>query len=426
MTVLLSFPFANANVRADLLSLQRAGMLSLFCTTIAWRQHRTLSHLLPSAIRSELERRIFAGVDAGRIRTFPQRELIRQVARRLGLTALTCHETGWASADGVMRAFDEQVARQIRGKHVAASAVYAYEYAALRTFEAASAVGMRRFYELPTGYWRAAIRIFKEERERNPAWAATMEGLRDSDKKHERKDAELRAADHIVVPSDFVRSTLKEFPGLAANVDVIPYGAPPPHAAASANRRRHEKLRILYVGNLTQRKGISYLFEAMRSLEGAATLTMVGVKAGGYCSALEAEIKRHQWLGPVPHARVLEIMRRHDVFVFPSLFEGFALVILEAMAQGLPIITTRNSGGTMAVDDGTSGFIIPIRDSNAIVERVLELRGDPDRLASMGMAALWKAEQMSWAARGRLMLDMIRSRLGADDREAAERSPNRV
>ena len=148
-------------------------------------------------------------------------------------------------------------------------------------------------------------------------------------------------------------------------------------------------------------------------------------RVGGYCPALEAELKRFEWLGSVPHELVFTIMRQHDIFVFPSLFEGLALVILEAMAQGLPVITTRNSGGPMAIDDGVNGFIVPIRDPDAIVGRVLELHGDRDRLASMGMAAWSKAEQMSWAARGRLMVDMLRSRLDGEKRVSAEPSGNR-
>jgi len=364
-----------------------------------------------------MERRAFDGIDAERIRSFPLRELVRYVSRRLGITVLTKHEVGWASVDGVSRAFDAKVAHLIRSGQVRASAVYAYEYAALRMFEAARDAGMLRFYELPIGYWRTGLRIMGEERERNPAWASTIELLRDSEEKLERKDAEVGAADHIIVPSDFVRETLREHPAIRATIDVIPYGAPTPDPAALSVRPHGSKLRLLYVGHLSQRKGISYLFDAMRRLEGVATLTLVGTRVGGSCAALDLELKRHNWVGTVPHGRVLEIMSEHDVFVFPSLFEGLALVLLEAMARGLPVITTHNSGGSMVVDDGTNGFIVPIRDSTAIVERVLELHEDRNRLEAMRSEALHKAEEMSWAARGRLMVDMLRERLAAGVRD---------
>ena len=412
---MLAFPSNNQNVRADALALKRAGMLSLFCTTIAWRRSRSLFGFLPSGVRRELERRVFDGIDPARISIFPARELVRLSASRLGLSALTRHEVGWASFDGVSRAFDRHVARLIRRGSTNASAVYAYEYAAKRTFEAAAERSMRRFYELPIGYWRAGLRILKEERERNPEWAKTIEALQDSSEKHQCKDDEIATADHIIVPSDFVRMTLREHPAINATIDVIHYGAPPANSVALAARKRAPKLRLLYVGHLNQRKGISYLFDAMQRLQGAATLTLIGPKPDVECVALSAALKHHNWLGTMPHERVLEIMARHDVFVFPTLFEGLALVVLEAMAQGLPVITTPNSGAAAVIHDGRDGFIVPIRDADAIVARVLELARDGDRLAVMSAAALKKAEQISWAAREAIFIDTVRSRMGICD-----------
>ena len=412
---LLAFPSNNQNVRADALALERAGMLSLFCTTIAWRRSRSLFDYLPLGVRRELERRVFDGIDPARIRTFPARELVRLSASRLGLSALTRHEVGWASFDGVSRSFDRHVARLIRNGSANGSAVYAYEYAAKRTFEAAAERGMRRFYELPIGYWRAGLRILTEERQRNPEWADTIQLFQDSREKQQCKDDEIAAANHIIVPSDFVRMTLREHPAISATIDVIPYGAPPANSTALAARTRAPKLRLLYVGHLNQRKGVSYLFDAMRHLQGAATLTLIGPKPDLECVALGAALKHHNWLGTMPHERVLEIMAQHDVFVFPTLFEGLALVVLEAMAQGLPVITTVNSGAAAIIENGKDGFIIPIRDSDAIVARVLELAQDGDRLAGMSDAALRKAEQKSWAVRERIFIDTARSRMGMCD-----------
>src|SRR5215472_487224 len=163
--VLLAFPSSNQNVRADVRALQRAGMLSLFCTTVAWRHSTKLFGMLPSGLRRELARRAFDGIDPALIATFPGRELARLMAKPLGLSVLTQHEKGWASVDGVSRAFDRHVAKLIRVGGTKASAVYAYEYAAHDAFKAAAERGIRRFYELPIGYWRAGLRIMTEERE---------------------------------------------------------------------------------------------------------------------------------------------------------------------------------------------------------------------------------------------------------------------
>lgn len=414
-SVILVFPSGSQFARSNLRALAASRMLALFCTTIAWRGSPRVLDMLPRSLRDLLRARVFDEVEGRLIRCFPLREILNRIAHKTGVPLLTTHEVGWASSDGVSRALDEAVARLIRRRKVRASAIYGYDYAALRSLEAAAEVGMRRFYELPIGYWRAGQRILGEEGELNPAWAMTIESLRDSPAKHERKDAELRLAEHIVVPSEFVRETLTEHPGLTASVDVIPYGAPVPRALA-LERRRSPKLRLLYVGHLSQRKGISYLFAAMRRLAGAASLTLVGPRIGASCHALTEELARHTWLGAVPHGRVLEIMAEHDVLVFPSLFEGLAQVILEAQAQGLPVITTRNSGGRAVIDDGSNGFIVPIRDPDAIAERVTALAADRDRLEAMSRAALLKAGELSWAAREAVFIAMMRARLGAAPR----------
>ena len=412
-TVVLVFPSGSQFARSNLRALSRSRMLEAFCTTIAWRGGRRVLGLVPGGLRELLEARVFDEVEDRQLRTFPLREIVNRIAHRTGLPLLTRHETGWASSDGVSRALDASVARLIRRRHLRAAAVYGYDYAAQWSLEAAAEAGMRRFYELPIGYWRAAQHILGEEGERNPEWAMTIESLRDSPEKHARKDAELRLAEHVVVPSEFVRDTLAEHPAMTASIDVIPYGAPAPRAPAVEPRPRAPRLRLLYVGHLSQRKGISYLFAAMRRLANVASLTLVGPRIGGDCPALDGELARHTWLGAVPHGRVLEIMAEHDLLVFPSLFEGLAQVIPEALAQGLPVIATRNSGATAVIDDGEDGFIVPIRDPDAIAARVTELAEDRNRLEAMRRAALLKAAERSWAAREERFIAMMRARLGA-------------
>ena len=116
------------------------------------------------------------------------------------------------------------------------------------------------------------------------------------------------------------------------------------------------------MGGLSQRKGLSYLLQAVKSLGSKIELTIVGRRVTE-CRALDAEFCVHRWIPSLSHGAVLEEMSRHDVFVFPSLFEGYALVILEAMSQGLPVITTPNTGAEHFVSNGEDGFIVPIRDA---------------------------------------------------------------
>src|SRR5205085_1763804 len=176
-----------------------------------------------------------------------------------------------------------------------------------------------------------------------PQWAATLIGIGDSEEKLARKDEELRLANHVIVASTFTRSTLAESPH-ARNIDIVSYGAPPTDDRDLLNCAG--KLRILFAGSLGQRKGLSYALRAVELLGPEyCELTLLGRKAVTHCRVLDEAVRRHRWLPSLSHAEVLREMRAHDVVLFPSLFEGFGLVITEAMSQGTPVITTPHTAG---------------------------------------------------------------------------------
>ena len=112
--------------------------------------------------------------------------------------------------------------------------------------------------------------------------------------------------------------------------------------------------------------------------------------------ALDRELRDVRWIPTCTHAEVLAEMAAHDVFAFPSLFEGFGLVLLEAMAMGLPVITTAHTAAPDLIDEGVEGFIVPIRSSEAIVEKLELLIREPDRLAEMSASARRRAREHTW------------------------------
>jgi glycosyltransferase involved in cell wall biosynthesis len=265
----------------------------------------------------------------------------------------------------------------------------------LESFRAARQRGWQCFYDLPIGHWRAGQVIYREEAMRKPEWACTLGGIQDSDAKLARKDAELELADTVIVASSFTRRTLDAAPGPMPSIHVIPYGAPPvvPQLAPAPSGG---KLRVLFVGALGQRKGLSYLLSALSQLANVAELTLLGRKTAEACAPLNAAVKVHRWIPSLPHHEVLAEMARHDVLVFPSLFEGFGLVLLEAMSRGLPVITTAHTAGPDFIREGVDGFIVPIRSTAAIVEKLEALAHDRELLAEMKRAARATAERCSW------------------------------
>jgi starch synthase len=414
--ILMSHPLGNANVRQAALALEEAGLLAEFWTGFHWVGGGMMERLLPGVVRRELARRSFPAPIRPRVRVSPARELGRLLASRLpgGLGGwLTRHETGPYSVDAVFRALDRRTARRLA--HLPGlRGVYAYEDGAAGTFAAAAKLGLRRIYDLPIGYWRAGHAIYEEEAQREPVWAPTLTGRDDSPEKLARKDEELALAEVVIVASSFTRQTLDAAPRRPAVVHVIPYGAPSPAAvddaplSAGDDGRGARKLRVLFAGSLGQRKGLSYLLEAVRRLAGHVELTLLGAKTVAGCAPLEEAVRAHRWIPSLPHGEVLAEMSRQDVLVFPSLFEGFGLVILEAMSRGLPVIATPHTAGPDVIADGEDGFIVPIRSADAIEEKLEILIRDPARLAAMKAAAREKAASITWENYRRRLVEAVK------------------
>ena len=394
--LIFTHPTGNANVRHAALGLFRAGLLSEFWTCLNFDAPPLLERILPARMAGQLRRRAYPSELSNAIRTRPFHEVVRLFAPKLGFPGLVAHETGRFSVDAVYRALDRAVARRLRRGGY--SAVYAYEDGAEYSFLAARRHGVCTLYDLPIGHWRAARTLLLDEAEREPEWAATLTGNRDSTAKTERKDAELALADVVFVASAYTRQTLSQAADFKGTVVVVPYGSPTFLPAIAARPPASAgKLRVLFVGSLGQRKGLSYLFDACRLVQSAVSLTVIGQKPLEPCPVLDRELAAVRWIPSCPHQQILAEMAAHDVFVFPSLFEGFGLVLLEALAMGLPVITTAHTAGPDLIHEGVEGFIVPIRDSAAIAARLELLHREPARLAEMSEQARRRAAEFSWA-----------------------------
>lgn len=391
--LLLSHPTGNANLRAAARAFSAAGLLQELHSCICWNPRSLLASLLPCPLASQLSRRSFADVPLALQHSHPWRELVRLLGPHIA--GWMRHESGPFSIDAVYRSFDRHVAARLLGLE-GLQAVYAYEDGALHTFQVARRLNITTIYDLPIGYWRAARQLFQEERDLQPDWACTLTGLQDSPAKLARKDEELQLADQVIVASAYVRSTLLDYQACHAPVAVVPYGAPYPLAELPATASAGP-LRVLYVGSLGQRKGLSYALEAIDALGSQVALTLIGRRTAVECKPLNAALQRHRHIASMPHDQILAQMRHHDVLLFPTLFDGFGLVITEALSQGLPVIATAHSGAPECIRDGVEGFIVPIRNSQAIAERLQQLADDRDQLAAMRQACLRRAAELSWA-----------------------------
>jgi glycosyltransferase involved in cell wall biosynthesis len=407
--VVLSNPTGNTIVRAIARALRREGLLDSLYTTIAFPDPGP--RWLPRRVRAQVLRRHFE-IEYGFVHTHPWLESARLAASAAGLRGIT-RPGGAASVEAVYREFDRHVAGVIASNRLPASVrtAYAYEDAAERTFEAARGREMACIYEMPIAHWQTVQRLLHEEAHRLPEWRRTIQGLDDSPPKLERKNREIELADTIIVPSRFVLDSLPTQVRRTKHCVLAPFGAPSPSArgAAEPRRDRQAPLRVIFAGAMTQRKGLADLFAAMRLLDRPDVELVVVGALNAPLSFYRSQYARFRYEGTMPHADVLRVMRSCDVFVLPALVEGRALVQLEALASGLPLLVTAHTGGDDLVDEGRTGFTIPIRSPEAIAERLSWCADHRDALAEMRRHAIKKAAETSWLHYETRVLDAVRA-----------------
>jgi glycosyltransferase involved in cell wall biosynthesis len=400
--IAMSHPTGNANVRAVLSALDTAGLLEVFFTTVGARGETMLPYLLPEGIRRTVERRSFT-TQNGRVEFHPWREMLRLAGRE--------------NIDAVCFDLDSHVATTLRQRAAGVNAVYCYEDIARDTFRLARERGWTTFYDLPIAYWETSQRLLREEAQRWPDWEPTLVGTRDSREKLERKTEELDLAEVVFCPSHFVLDSLPAEARRNKTCVVAEFGSPIVDNIATSEGQRYAggTLRVLFAGSLTQRKGLADLFAAMKLLKRNDVELIV---MGAPVAALE--FYRQQFPGfrhepPRPHAGVLDLMRSCDVFVLPSIVEGRALVQQEAMACGLPLIVTPNAGGEDLIQEGVTGFVVPIRSPELLAEKIAWFADHRDALPEMSAAAQAKASTYTWQAYGEKILHSVRSALAREE-----------
>jgi len=405
-------------VRAVLAALEEQQLLQTFCTTLAVQPEDWPLKMLPARLRHQVARRGYT-FPRGTVVRFPAREAVRHIASALHISALTTHETGWASVDAVCRGLDHAVAHRLRVQNPSPrlSGVYCYEDCAWQTFQAAKEQGLACFYDLPIAYWETAQRLLEEEAARWPEWEPTLVGTRDSPAKLARKTEELALADVVLAPSRFVLDSLPAQARAQKPCYVTEFGSPSVPAAESdagvstlaseSGSEQQRRLRVLFVGSMTQRKGLADLFAAMKLLNRADVELVV---MGSPVAPLE--FYRRQYSGfryeaLRPHADVLRLMRSCDVLALPSLVEGRALVQQEALACGLPLLVTANAGGEDLIDEGRTGFLVPIRSPEIIAENIAWFADNRALLPDLRQCAQAKAAQYTWGRYGDRIAEIV-------------------
>jgi len=277
--------------------------------------------------------------------------------------------------------------------------VVAYEGFALPAFSAAKAQGnCATVLNYPVAHHRLRRRVRLEENEREPGFAVTWPDFDDWPEGHEeRLDEEIRQADAVLVGSCYAANSFVSEGIARAKMRVVPYGVDLQTFTPHTDTVRSERFTAIYAGQLTQRKGLSYLLRGYRRFARRDTrLQLVGSLVGS-SQPLQAFSDMFEHTPHQTRPALAAMYRAADVFVFPTLIEGMPLVVLEAMACGLPVIVTAN-GPADIVRNGIDGFIIPERNEEALCERLEQLYRQPDLRIEMGRQAAQRAREFGWGA----------------------------
>jgi alpha-maltose-1-phosphate synthase len=259
---------------------------------------------------------------------------------------------------------DFLVKRQLQpGDHVISSYGYANN-----CFKWARAHGGKTFLDggnsHPENFWS----ILTEEQRR---WKSPYPPV--ARHHYERSVAMMEDVDYVLAASSFVARSFLER-GFKPE-RIFPHSRPINLAAfkpLSGPRPKDRPLTLITTGTLCLRKGSPYLFEAFRLVQKKipnARLVVRRVIANDFQQLLP----RYRdlpvtWLESMPHAQLADHLRSADIFILPSLEDGLALTVVEALACGVPVITTPNTGASELVTPGRNGEVVPIRDSAAIAE----------------------------------------------------------
>jgi glycosyltransferase involved in cell wall biosynthesis len=353
--------------------LHEAGMLEqLFTDACAVKGWPSLLRHVPENLRPAALKRLLGRIPKGlpldKITSFSAFGF--QYARRRISVRTRTDATGshlWAGQKFCSRILNHGLSR--------ATGVYTFNIEGLELLKAARAKGLQAIMEQTIAPYKIECQLMAREQGAFPGWELP---LGSDGRVHElvaREEEEWRHASVIVCGSEFVKEGIAACGGPAHKCAVVPYGVDASFSIPSRELRRTGPLRVLTVGAVGLRKGSPYVLEAAKALGSDAEFRMLGtVKV--LPQALELLRKNVDIRGAVPRSEIKNHYAWADVFLLPSICEGSATATYEALAAGLPVIATPNTGSV--VRDGLEGFIVPEANSSKIVEKLECLAAHPD------------------------------------------------
>ncbi|TCD28947.1 glycosyltransferase [Pedobacter psychrodurus] len=396
MKVIVSHPSIAPHVKQTVMAYQEAAYLKHFYTSFFEHPENSLSNKLSafSYLKNLIKRRQFNELPIHKFISRPLPELMRTFFSRLDYPLITDRIWEWSELS-----FDNWVAKALT--HDQTDVVHTYEHCALNTLVKAKAMNILSVYEQPSQHHLFFTKVVQKQFELYPELRTENTDLLVNSKavrRNKRRDEELKIADLIICNSSFTKKTLIEGGIDAAKIEVIPLAFPVDQPHIIQEKTSTGPVKFLYAGNQSIRKGSHLLYEAWKQCnfnEQEAELYLIGKMT------LPEKIRRNLpgkviIKENIPHQELMDLYNEVDVFVLPTLADGFGMVVTEAMANGIPVIATDACCGPDLISPTENGWIIPAGDLEALINQLKWCTANKIELPKFGAAALRKAQTWTW------------------------------
>jgi alpha-maltose-1-phosphate synthase len=371
--------------------LQKAGFLKLFVTTfylkktgITWLICNKATKIFRLKILKKITGRTSNQIEDSLVKSFLSIEVVCHIASKLPILKNYSEQI----SDIKNLTFDHLTATSIRGLEI--DAVICYDTCSKKMFRTAETKNACKILDQSIGHLAHGAKLLEEEKLLHPDFSDSIPTIPRS--RIEYCIEEAKAADAILVASNYARMTLNEIGIASEKIYTINYGADVTRFSPAPEKSG--KFRFLFVGAVTQRKGVKYLLEAFKALKLKDAELIIAGPIVGSGNGLKNYSEIFTYRGQIPYAEIPEIFRSADVFVLPSLHEGGVIASHEALASGLPVITTPNAGSV--VRDNIDGFIVPIRDVDALMEKMLLLYQNKELRKELSINARSRGIEFTW------------------------------
>lgn len=396
-------PIGNQNAKNALLCLLENDLLASLTTSFYYNKKSKLHTIISFAsdkIAQEFSRRNWVSGKEEKIFSYPTFELLRIFLIRSKITRIL--EIKEKKLFDYLSVYIDRKFSQVIKQANYLSGVYAYEDAAAISFQKSKQLGLINFYDLPTLHYKEVYKIHQEEAALFPEFKNSCTALLEPEWKIKRKEQELELADYIIVASNATRDSLIKNQISSEKIVVIPYGAALTKNIDFSTKRKDKKsFDILYAGRMNPLKGVHYLIEAFKQLDlKNCTLHLVGGNEypPGWLEKTLSKSNNIKYYGSVPYNQLSKIYLSCDIFVFPSLYEGFGLVVLEALSHGLPVIATKTGVASDILSDPKIGLLIEKRNVDDLKKAILQYYDNNNFLDVADHEILNQIKLYSWEA----------------------------